>query len=264
MTDLEEAEQGTNPNDADDFQDTDEDGVPDTIETAQGTNPDDADDFQDTDEDGLPDAVESRSGTNPVKADTDGDGIPDAVELDEGSDPTSSISIKDSDRDGVPDYVETQEGTNPLVATSFRDSDGNGVSDYAQARGAKPDRCQPQLESRHTATATSNAISQLYTAYFHRAPDDAGFLYWTALAEAGMSHEEISGYFAESSEFVETYGDRADDRFTTLVYNNVLCRNPDSAGGQYWIRLLAEGTISRSDLVLYFSQSIEFRTIGTK
>ncbi len=127
----------------------------------------------------------------------------------------------------------------------------------------EPERCRPELETRHTETETANAISQLYTAYFDRAPDDDGFDYWTALAADGLSHEEISGYFALSAEFEETYGEQTDDDFTNLVYNNVLCRDADTTGLAYWMDLLSKDMISRADLMLYFSQSVEFRTTIT-
>ncbi len=128
---------------------------------------------------------------------------------------------------------------------------------------AEAERCRPELETRHTESETANSISQLYTAYFDRAPDDDGFDYWVALAADGLSHEEISGYFALSTEFDETYGEQTDDEFTNLVYNNVLCRDADSTGLAYWMDLLSKDLISRADLMLYFSQSIEFRTTIT-
>ena len=133
----------------------------------------------------------------------------------------------------------------------------------ATAPEPEPERCRPELETRHTETETANAISQLYTAYFDRAPDDDGFDYWTALAADGLSHEEISGYFALSAEFEETYGEQTDDDFTNLVYNNVLCRDADTTGLAYWMDLLSNDMISRADLMLYFSQSVEFRTTIT-
>ena len=69
LTDLEEADLGTDPLDPD----TDDDGLSDGEESALGTDPLDSD----TDDDGLSDGEEVAAGTDPLDPDSDDDGIVD-------------------------------------------------------------------------------------------------------------------------------------------------------------------------------------------
>ena len=87
--------------------DTDDDGVLDSLE--------------DSDEDGMSNSVEVLSGTKPGAPDSDNDGLDDGAEDEEGSDPLST----DTDGDGVDDGDEVRFGLDPTDA----DSDGDGVDD---------------------------------------------------------------------------------------------------------------------------------------
>ena len=101
-------------------QDSDHDGVPDSVEQAQGTDPDNAD----SDGDGVSDGDEVKQGSDPRSADTDGDGVPDGEEAARGTNPREA----DSDGDGIDDKEEIERGSNPRVA----DTDGDGLSDGAE------------------------------------------------------------------------------------------------------------------------------------
>src|SRR5215471_5382226 len=100
LTNLEEFQQGTDPNNPD----TDGDGVSDGDEVhkyhTDPLNPD-------TDGDGLSDGDEIRLGTNPLNPDTDGDGIPDGIEVKLGlnplvPDPTTAVQGHVVDQSGNP------------------------------------------------------------------------------------------------------------------------------------------------------------------
>lgn len=117
LTDNEETELGTDPNNAD----TDGDGLTDGDEVNEyDTDPLTAD----TDGDGLDDGEEVNSyNTDPTEADSDGDGLNDGEEVNEyRTDPNAA----DSDSDGLNDYDEVNEhDTDP----NNSDSDGDGFSD---------------------------------------------------------------------------------------------------------------------------------------
>ena len=145
--------------DISDTTDTDNDGVPDTIEEYLGTDmsKDDTDgdglsdyieivnlgldplkadsDYngindgdEDCDADGLTNLEEIRIGTDPSLEDTDGDMLSDKKEIELGTDPLK----KDTDNDGVSDGKEIELGTDPLVAQASFDiimsSEDNGDS----------------------------------------------------------------------------------------------------------------------------------------
>ncbi|MCH7407640.1 gliding motility-associated C-terminal domain-containing protein [Belliella aquatica] len=136
VPDYVEEQEGTDPNNPGDAKDSDGDGVPDHVEEREGTDPNDKDDFKDSDGDGVPDYVEEQQGTDPNDPedfkDSDGDGVPDYVEEQEGTDPNNPGDAKDSDVDGVPDHVEEREGTDPNDKDDFKDSDGDGVPDHVE------------------------------------------------------------------------------------------------------------------------------------
>ncbi len=139
LTDDEEAELGTDPNNRDsdgdglsdgdevefgtdpDNPDTDGDGLTDSYELVHGSDPT----RSDTDGDGLNDAEEVAAGTDPALADTDGDGLDDPTELELGTDPNNP----DTDGDGLSDGEEVASGTDAMVA----DTDGDGLSDGEEA-----------------------------------------------------------------------------------------------------------------------------------
>lgn len=127
LTDEQEMELGTDPNDPD----TDGDGLQDGAEVNEyGTDPLN----EDTDGDGLTDGDEVNSyGTDPLSEDTDGDGLSDGDEINEyRTNPTES----DTDGDGLTDGEEVMEyGTDPTDP----DSDDDGISDGEEiAQGSDP------------------------------------------------------------------------------------------------------------------------------
>ncbi|MDZ7771165.1 MAG: OmpA family protein [Balneolaceae bacterium] len=117
LTDAEEMDLGTDPNNPD----TDGDGLTDGDEVNQyNTDPLN----EDTDGDGLTDGAEVNShNTDPNNPDSDGDGLNDGDEINQyRTDPNNP----DSDGDGLNDYDEVMtHNTDP----NNSDSDGDGFSD---------------------------------------------------------------------------------------------------------------------------------------
>ncbi len=133
LTNLEEYQNGTDPDDSD----TDDDGMPDGWEVLYELDPlDEADAGQDLDSDTLVNSNEYALGTDPADPDMDGDSVLDGWEYygtsntAYGSESTS-ITNADSDADGLFDGIEmaitNSNGyvTNPNSA----DSDGDGIPD---------------------------------------------------------------------------------------------------------------------------------------
>ena len=100
-------------------------------------------------------------------------------------------------------------------------------------------------------------VFRLYQATLDRAPDAGGFLHWsTKLAETRPYLDVIKG-FVDSVEFQNVYGATSNTAFVTLLYNNVLNRDPDAAGEANWVGQLNGGT-AREVVVRGFAQSTEF------
>jgi VCBS repeat-containing protein len=113
VTDEQEQEDGTDPNDSD----SDDDQVDDGDEKEDGTDPNDPD----TDGDGLTDGEEKERGTDPLDPDTDNDGIEDGDEVDNGTDPLDPDTDNDGIQDGEDDF--------PNDPDKDQDTDGDGISD---------------------------------------------------------------------------------------------------------------------------------------
>lgn len=129
LTDEEEKEIGTDPNNAD----TDGDGLNDGAEV-NTTKTDPL--KRDTDGDGLIDGgTDNEKGevfdykTNPLVKDTDSDGLEDGKEIEISTDPLKP----DSDGDGLNDGLEIQIGTKPQA--DFADTDADGVTDGIEVLG---------------------------------------------------------------------------------------------------------------------------------
>ena len=103
-------------------------------------------------------------------------------------------------------------------------------------------------------------LVRLYTAYFQRAPDYAGLMYWFdrmyPTSGTGASLAQVSDQFAQSGEFVNAYGPLDNAGFIIRVYQNVLGRNPEAAGYTYWLGQLNAG-MPRGQVMTAFSESTE-------
>ena len=107
-------------------------------------------------------------------------------------------------------------------------------------------------------------IMRLYSAYFLRLPDYDGLMYWFNTmypsVGAGAGLAQVSNAFASSAEFVSRYGALNNEAFVTLVYQNVLGRDPEPDGFQYWVAQL-RGGLSRGQMMIGFSESAENQSI---
>lgn len=121
-------------------QDSDGDGLNDSLEIVAGTSPNSAD----TDSDGLLDPDELARGTNPLHRDSDGDGLFDGREVWEfATDPLDADTDDDDLRDGQEvqlkgdPWVHDLDRRDPLYISSPTnpDTDGDGLLDGSEVLG---------------------------------------------------------------------------------------------------------------------------------
>jgi len=101
-------------------------------------------------------------------------------------------------------------------------------------------------------------IFRLYQATLARDPGLSGLQDWAGQLASGTELVDIATGFIASAEFQATYGATDNTEFVTLLYQNVLNRAPGAAGLDYWTGLLDDGTYTREEVVLGFSESAEF------
>jgi hypothetical protein len=90
------------------------------------------------------------------------------------------------------------------------------------------------------ALAKVQKLSDLYLAFFGRAPDREGLEYWQeVILEDGLDLVEISEYFAQSVEAQTLYpADVSNREFVRNIYLNAFSREPDQGGWEFWTEKL--------------------------
>ncbi|HUR89188.1 MAG TPA: DUF4214 domain-containing protein [Ramlibacter sp.] len=97
---------------------------------------------------------------------------------------------------------------------------------------------------------------RLYQAAFDRKPDLGGLGYQIHDLDTKWSLEVVASNFIASPEFQATYGNVDDTQFITLLYRNVLHREPDTGGLAYHLGEFAQHQ-TRADVLIHFSESPE-------
>ena len=143
----------------------------------------------------------------------------------------------------VTDKTDVAEGTDFLKDVEFVQFD-DGTLNLSVLTGAAqlaPDQLQ--------------LLTELYIAYFDRAPDAGGLLFWGTSLANGVSLPEIAAMFFEQPETQEKMPpDLPVGVFVDLAYRNFLERDPDQAGRDFWVAQLEAGTVSRPEFMLALIQ----------
>ncbi|MFP7675720.1 DUF4214 domain-containing protein [Marivita sp. S0852] len=99
--------------------------------------------------------------------------------------------------------------------------------------------------------AQFTSFAEMYIAYFNRAPDAEGLMFWANAFATGTSLGDIASFFATSVEAQLIFPDSATpEAFVSAVYDNVLGRTSDSEGFEFWTSVLADGRVSQGEFVL--------------
>ena len=107
---------------------------------------------------------------------------------------------------------------------------------------------------------------RVYKAAFDRTPDLAGLSYWIHQLDLGHSMLDAAVGFIQSQEFKDLYGaNTTNAQYTQALYQNVLDREPETAGYAYWNAVLDGvplngvflGQTTREQMLVDFSESVE-------
>lgn len=100
-------------------------------------------------------------------------------------------------------------------------------------------------------------IDELYLRALGREADPAGRAYWRDLLVAGVPFDLVAAHVFGSDEFLRRAGGTTSD-FVTALYRQLLQREPDRDGLDFWQRKLTEGT-SHPVVAAAFHRSPESR-----
>ncbi|WP_269624696.1 DUF4214 domain-containing protein [Prochlorococcus marinus] len=107
---------------------------------------------------------------------------------------------------------------------------------------------------------------RLYNAAFKRLPDADGLKYWIGKYTSGENDDRaVAQSFLVSDEFSERYGVNVSNaKYVETLYVNVLGRDYDQDGYNYWLGNLNAGIETRYELLLGFAESAENKTLFTE
>jgi hypothetical protein len=100
-------------------------------------------------------------------------------------------------------------------------------------------------------------ITRLYDTVFDRRPDPGGLESWHKAMLGGLPLQAVADQFVAAPEFQTRYGAPDSRGFVQLLYRNVLDREGDASGIDYWTSILDGGRATRSEVVIGFSESAE-------
>ena len=99
---------------------------------------------------------------------------------------------------------------------------------------------------------------RVYQAAFSRTPDQGGLGFWIYAMDQGASLNSVASGFMASDESKAKYGaNPSNDSFVTSLYTNVLHRQLDQGGYDFWVGNLNNRAIYMPEVLAFFSESDE-------
>jgi Ca2+-binding RTX toxin-like protein len=101
-------------------------------------------------------------------------------------------------------------------------------------------------------------VYRLYSAAYARTPDEEGFVFWNDyMNDVGNTPTGLASFFIDAPEFDRRYGENpTDEDFIDALYNNVLLRDADEDGFEFWLNAFQSGE-TREDMLVFFAESPE-------
>lgn len=105
---------------------------------------------------------------------------------------------------------------------------------------------------------TAGQAFRLYQAAFDRTPDKGGLGYWIDTLDKNQNLTHVAEGFVNSTEFHRLYGPTPTvETLITKLYQNVLHREPEKAGYDWWVSAVSSGYKSVPETLIDFSEGKE-------
>ncbi len=158
----------------------------------------------------------------------------------------------------APAQAEVDAWLTSMANGNTREGVALGFSDSAEFQKATNAVAQTFADMK-SPSIWADDVFRLYQAALGRTPDLAGFLGWAESLGSGQVFSSAVIGFVASAEFQNAYNTLDDEGFVTLLYQNVLGRDPAQPEIDAWLHNIAGGAC-REEVVEGFSQSQEFIT----
>jgi hypothetical protein len=138
-----------------------------------------------------------------------------------------------------------------------RAPDAAGLSYWEQQLNAGMSQEDVAAAIWQSAEHRTLEVENYYQTFLGRQGDAAGVQSWVNAFVAGMSEQQVEQAFLMAPEYQASHSDNA--TFVNGLYQDLLGREPDSAGSLAWILALQQG-LSRTQVAQVFLTSDEFYT----
>lgn len=144
---------------------------------------------------------------------------------------------------------------NSLASITVQDRVGTDGTDtlYSIKNAKFSDQTIDLTNFLKTAALPQSQLTELvdlYIAYFNRAPDAMGLDFWGGQVSNGSSFATLAASFANSPESAAAFPSTlSNSAFVTTVYTNVLGRNTDQTGLNFWVGQLQSGAVIKAAFV---------------
>ncbi|MGB2131502.1 MAG: DUF4214 domain-containing protein, partial [Marinobacterium sp.] len=99
--------------------------------------------------------------------------------------------------------------------------------------------------------ASLDQIQNLFIAFYGRPADAAGQAYWAdELETAGGDLSAIINAFANSAEYDSQYGDLDEAELVNALYQQILGRDAEEDGIDYYVSQLNNGNLTKGEMAL--------------
>lgn len=154
---------------------------------------------------------------------------------------------------------------NSTTYTIARTSTGFTVTDKSGVEGVDTLAGVERLQFGDKAVAldvdagsVGGQVYRLYNAAFARTPDAGGVGFWMSAMEKGTSLSAIAQGFINSTEYKDAYGTSLSNHdLVTKFYQNILHRQPEQGGLDFWTGVLDEKKAPLADVLAAISESSE-------
>jgi hypothetical protein len=139
----------------------------------------------------------------------------------------------------------------------FRQAPSAAVSSAYQAMANDTAALNSMISA---ANLQVDPVVRLYQTAFNRLPDNAGMTAWVVPFSTGaITLQAIANGFTQSTEFTTLYPtSMSNAQFVGALYYNILQRTGEDAGIKGWVDALNNGSLTRAQVLVGFSDSAEF------
>ncbi len=144
-----------------------------------------------------------------------------------------------------------------------RRADDMTIPELLAAFAESPENIE-RTGTRQPITVAEGRVLRLYRAVLGRAPDSGGMVFWLGEYNRGQTLEQIAARVMVSPEFTTRYGDMPSGiSLINRLYINVLGRQGDAGGVEFWTGQLEDGMTIPQLLVAFANSEENVVSTGT-